>query len=357
VLTPQAIAKLFETLRRLAAEGISILYISHKLDEVRELCDRATVLRAGKVSGTALPRQENNASLARMMVGHDLPQCRLAAAMPGELQLELAQLSYTSPDPFGTSLREIDLQVRAGQIVGIAGVSGNGQKELLALISGELRCAQSDTVRISGSAAGGMSPVQRRALGLGFVPEERLGRGAVPELSLAHNTLLTGAEHGLVAHGFIKMAAARRLARAAIHHFKVRCGSEAAPANSLSGGNLQKFIIGRETLLEPKVLLVAQPTWGVDVGASVLIHQALIDLRDAGVAVLVLSEDLAELLAICDSIAVLANGRMSPLQPAAEMPLEKIGVWMAGGFITEAATAASAQSGVESREMGASGGG
>ena len=337
VLTPQAVAKLFETLRQLAAEGISILYISHKLDEVRELCSRATVLRAGKVSGTAVPGEESNESLARLMVGHELPECRLAPASPGEVQLELSRLSYQSPDPFGTSLRDIELQVCAGQIVGIAGVSGNGQKELLALLSGELRATDPGAVSIAGQAAGRMTPRQRRALGLRFVPEERLGRGAVPELSLAHNALLTGGDQGLVERGFIKMSAARQLAREAIEQFKVRCGSEAAPANSLSGGNLQKFIVGRETLLKPKVLLVAQPTWGVDVGASVLIRQALIDLRDAGVAVLVLSEDLAELLAICDVLAVLASGRLSPLQPIAAMPLEKIGVWMAGGFAGEAA--------------------
>jgi simple sugar transport system ATP-binding protein len=332
VLTPQAIAKLFATLRRLAREGISILYISHKLDEVRELCDRATVLRAGKVSGTALPRQETNASLARLMVGHDVPQCHLSPASAGEVQLQLAQLSYTSADPFGVSLHAVDLQVRAGQIVGIAGVSGNGQKELLAVISGEERTDDAQALRIAGSTAGHLNARQRRALGLRFVPEERLGRGAVPELSLAHNALLTGSEHGLVERGFIKMSAARQLARTAIEQFKVRCGGEGAAANSLSGGNLQKFIVGRETLLAPKVLLVAQPTWGVDVGAAVLIRQALIDLRSAGVAVLVLSEDLQELLSICDAIAVLANGRLSSLEPAAEMPLEKIGVWMAGGF-------------------------
>jgi simple sugar transport system ATP-binding protein len=339
VLTPQAVTRLFATLRRLAGEGISILYISHKLDEVRELCDRATVLRAGKVSGTALPREETNASLARLMVGHEVPQCHLTPATPGEVQLELAQLSYSSPDPFGTTLHEVALQVRAAQIVGIAGVSGNGQKELLALISGEVRAGEAASIRIAGTTAGHFSPSERRELGLRFVPEERLGRGAVPELSLAHNALLTGAMlqgtgYGMVERGFIKMGAARDLARAAIQQFAVRCGGEASPANSLSGGNLQKFIVGRETLLKPKVLLVAQPTWGVDVGAAVLIRQALIELRNAGVAVLVLSEDLQELLSICDAIAVLANGRLSPLEPATEMPLEKIGVWMAGGFIT-----------------------
>jgi general nucleoside transport system ATP-binding protein len=340
VLTPQAVAKLFATLRRLAAEGISILYISHKLDEVRELCDRATVLRAGKVSGTALPRDESSASLARLMVGHEVPPCHLTPVTPGEVQLELAQLAYDSPDPFGTSLREVGLQVRAGQIVGIAGVSGNGQKELLALISGEVLAGAATCIRIAGTAAGRLRPRERRELGLRFVPEERLGRGAVPELSLAHNALLTGAlsqanGRGMVERGLIKMSAARELARTAIERFAVRCGGEAAPANSLSGGNLQKFIVGRETLLQPKVLLVAQPTWGVDVGAAALIHQSLIELRNAGVAVLVLSEDLQELLTICDAIAVLAKGRLSTLEPASAMPLEKIGMWMAGGFIAQ----------------------
>jgi simple sugar transport system ATP-binding protein len=342
VLTPQAVTVLFETLRRLALEHVSILYISHKLDEVRALCDRATVLRGGRVSGTAIPREESNESLARLMVGGDIRECRLTPREPGEALLELQRLSLPSIDPFGTSLADISLQVRAGEIVGIAGVSGNGQRELLAAISGESLCMQASAVRICNHDVGRLEPMPRRELGLSFVPEERLGRGAVPEMSLADNAVLTGHGMGLVKQGLLQSNAARAFARETITQFQVKCGSELAPARSLSGGNLQKFIVGREARLTPRVMVVAQPTWGVDVGASQLIRQALIDLRDSGVAVLVISEELDELYAICDRLAVLARGRLSSLHSTAELPVERVGVWMAGEFDAEQGAVASA---------------
>jgi simple sugar transport system ATP-binding protein len=338
VLTPQAVRTLFATLRRLAAEGVSILYISHKLDEIRELCDTATVLRGGRVSGTAVPRAETSHSLARLMVGAEIPECRLAPRTPGPIQLELTNLSLPSKEPFGTALSALDLRVRAGEIVGIAGVSGNGQKELMAALSGERRCSDSGAVRICGQPAGLLDPAQRRALGLGFVPEERLGRGAVPAMSLADNALLTGVygRTGMLRHGLLRRRKAADFAQRAIAAFKVKCGGVDAAAGSLSGGNLQKFIVGREILLEPKVLIAAQPTWGVDVGAAQLIHQALIGLREAGVAVLVVSEELDELFALCDFITVIARGRLSPLRRPAQTSVEEIGTWMAGGFIGDA---------------------
>lgn len=337
VLTPQAVLKLFETLRRLAAEGCSILYISHKLDEIRALCDTATVLRGGEVSGTALPKQETSSSLARMMIGSELPECRLTPKNPDQVLLELVNLTLTTDDPFGTHLKNINLRVRQGEIVGIAGVSGNGQKELMAAISGEVLLAEAGPIRICGEAAGRMNPAQRRKLGLTFVPEERLGRGAVPPMSLANNALLTGSRHGMVNAGVIRRGATRVYAKAVIERFKVKCGGDSAFASSLSGGNLQKFIVGRETMLEPKVMVVSQPTWGVDVGASMLIRQALIDLRDSGVAVLVISEELDELFMISDRIAVIAEGRLSESLPAAETDVEQIGVWMSGKFGSEEA--------------------
>jgi simple sugar transport system ATP-binding protein len=339
VLTPQAVRALFQTLRQLAQEGLSILYISHKLDEIRELCDVATVLRNGAVSGKAIPREESNASLARLMVGSELTQCRLEPREPGRTQLELINLSLATQDPFGTFLRALNLQVRSGEIVGIAGVSGNGQKELQTAISGETVCAAGDCVRLCGQQVGRWPPARRRELGLRFVPEERLGRGAVPEMHLADNSVLTGARAGLVRYGMVQRRAARAFARDTISQYAVKCDGELAPANSLSGGNLQKFIVGREIRLAPKVMLVAQPTWGVDIGASMLIRQALIDLRNAGAAVLVISEELDELYAICDRLAVLAGGRLSPALPTAQMPLEKVGVWMTGEFESAAATA------------------
>ena len=340
VLTPQAVRVLFQTLRQLASEGLSILYISHKLDEIRELCDVATILRNGRVSGTAIPRNESNASLARLMVGSELTECVLLAREPGEIQLALTDLTLPSADPFGTSLSEINLGVRGGEIVGLAGVSGNGQKELVAAISGEALSASSAAVRLCGVDAGHASPVRRRRLGLRFVPEERLGRGAVEEMNLADNSVLTGADCGLVRHGLVQTRAARAFARATIDRFAVKCAGELALAESLSGGNLQKFIVGREIGLQPKVMLVAQPTWGVDVGAALVIRQALIDLRDAGVAVLVISEELEELFSICDRIAVIAGGRLSAAMPRSQWTVESVGLAMTGVFDAAAAPGA-----------------
>jgi general nucleoside transport system ATP-binding protein len=331
VLTPQAVQTLFETLRRLAAEGVSILYISHKLDEVRALCDSATVLRGGRVAATVMPREETNESLVRLMVGGELRECQLTPRPAGDIGLQLCDLTLPCIDPFGTHLNEISLDVRAGEIVGIAGVSGNGQRELLAAISGETRSSHA-AIRICGRHAGSLDPAQRRALGLGFVPEERLGHGTVPDMSLADNTLLTAYHAGLVRHGRLQSAAIKTFARDTIKQFAVKCSSEMSLARTLSGGNLQKFIVGRETRLQPKVMVVAQPTWGVDIGAAQLIRQALIDLRNRGAAVLVVSEELEELYSICDRLAVLSRGRLSPARAIAELPVATVGMWMTGEF-------------------------
>jgi ABC-type uncharacterized transport system ATPase subunit len=339
VLTPQAVLKLFETLRRLAAEGCSILYISHKLDEIRALCDTATVLRGGRVTGSAIPKQETSDSLARMMIGSELPECKLTPREAGQPVLNVNRLSKATDDPFGTSLKDVILELRAGEILGIAGVSGNGQKELLAAMSGESPAPNSTDILINGVPVGAMNPAQRRKLGLTFVPEERLGRGAVPPMSLADNALLTGARHGMVTSGVVRSRATRAYARSVIERFNVKCGGERSVASSLSGGNLQKFIVGRETMLAPKIMIVAQPTWGVDVGASMLIRQALIDLRDSGVAVLVISEELDELFMICDRITVIAEGRLSPTRALASTNIEEIGAWMMGQFGEQAAHA------------------
>jgi general nucleoside transport system ATP-binding protein len=330
VLTPQAVQQLFATLRRLSAEGMSILYISHKLDEIRTLCDNATVLRAGKVSGTARPREQSNAQLARLMVGSDLTELPMMAHQAGEVQLAVLDYSAPAGNPFGTALEHIDLQVHAGEIVGIAGVSGNGQAELLAALSGESLREHAGAINLCGERIDHRGAAVRRDLGLGFIPEERLGRGAAPAMSLTDNALLTGWRAGMVRHGIVRRNLAKRSARATIAEFKVRCDGENTPAERLSGGNLQKFIVGREIRLAPKVMLAAQPTWGVDVGAAQLIHQALMALRDQGSAVLVISEELDELFTLCDRIAVLTRGRLSPALPRGELTVESVGLLMAG---------------------------
>ncbi len=333
VLTPQAVRRLFDTLRTLARDGCSILYISHKLGEIGELCETATILRDGRVAGNADPRKEAASSLARMMVGRDLPVCaHTPAPGGGEARLKIAGLSREAQDQFGTDLEDIDLTVRSGEILGIAGISGNGQHELLRMISGEEASSEAYEIHLGERHAGRLGAAARRDLGLAFVPEERLGRGAIPAMTLTENALLTAHRLGMVRRGFVRRAMARAFAMQCIRRFGVMCAGAHAEAKSLSGGNLQKFIVGREILLKPGVLIAAQPTWGVDVGAAASIRQALIDLRNEGVAVLVVSEDLDELFEICDRIAVMANGRMSPPKPASETDVEEIGLWMSGLF-------------------------
>ncbi len=333
VLTPQAVDRLFATLRRLAAEGVSILYISHKLDEIRALCHRATVLRDGCVSGECDPRTESAHALAAMMIGGELPHPRHRVEhVEGREALVVRKLNVVAADPFGTTLVDVDLAVRAGEIVGIAGVSGNGQAELLAALSGEAPVADADAIVIAGVAAGRLGADARRGLGLAFVPEERVGHGAVPDMSLAENALLTAHRQGLARRGLVRARAARDYAAAIIAEYDVKAPGPTAAARSLSGGNLQKFIVGRELRQRPKVLVAAQPTWGVDVGASARIRQELVDLRDAGVAVLVVSEDLDELFEIADRLAVIARGRLAAAVPTRETNAQAIGVMMGGAF-------------------------
>jgi simple sugar transport system ATP-binding protein len=329
VLTPQAVEQLFETLRALAREGTAILYVSHKLDEIRRLCERATVLRGGRNAGEVDPRAVSEAELAERMIGRRFPETVKRPHAAGGVALELKALSIPADGPFGVPLRAISLQVRAGEVVGIAGISGNGQAELLAAISGEVF---SEAVFLNGAPAGRLDPGEKRALGLAYVPEERLGRGAVPEMSLAENALLTAHRQGMVRAGLVDGGAAERYATECMKSLDVRAAGPRAPARSLSGGNLQKFIVAREMAQQPKVMVLAQPTWGVDVAATAAIRQRILDLAAQGVAVLVVSEDLGEILEICDRVAVIAGGRLSPLRPVAQTGAAEIGAWMAGGF-------------------------
>ncbi len=329
VLTPQAVDKLFVTLRQLAAEGCSILYISHKLHEIRALCTACTVMRGGRVTGTCDPRQETNASLSRMMIGAEPPALAYRDRSPGEAVLRVDRLDLRRESPFGVDLVDVTMQVHAGEVVGIAGVSGNGQRELLFALSGEDQRTRADAIVIGNQPVGKLSPGRRRALGLHFVPEERLGRGAVPELGLAHNLLLTRRE-AVGAMGWLRTGQLRAQAVDIIDRFKVKAAGPHAPARSLSGGNLQKFIMGREIDARPTLLIVSQPTWGVDVGAAAQIRGEILALRDAGCAVLVVSEELDELFEICDRLHVIAKGHLSPSVHRKHATIERIGEWMSG---------------------------
>lgn len=330
VLTPQAVQKLFETLRQLAAEGCSILYISHKLDEIRELCHSCTVLRNGRVTGVCDPRQETDASLSRMMIGSEPPVVSQHEKATGPMLLSVRNLALKKAHPFATELRHISFDLCEGEILGVAGVSGNGQQEMLAVLSGEDTRAARDTIVLDGEAVGHRSAAWRRSQGLGFVPEERLGRGAVPELSLADNVLLSHQTVATVKHGFVRFGSIRSLAASIISRFDVKASGPDAVALSLSGGNLQKYIIGREVTRQPRLLIVAQPTWGVDVGAAAQIRAELVALREAGCAVLVISEELDELFEISDRLVVMSKGSMSPSIRTADASPGLIGQWMSG---------------------------
>ena len=332
VLTPQAVEKLFVVLKQLAAEGCSILYISHKLHEIRELCTACTVMRGGKVTGDTDPRRESNASLSRMMIGAEPPQLEHHDRQPGEVVLKVQGLTLPREDQFGHDLDAISFEVRAGEVVGIAGVSGNGQRELLFALSGEDRRAPPEMIQVSGVHCGRLDPADRRDLGLHFVPEERLGRGAVPTLGLAQNLLLTRTD-AVNRSGWIDVKGLKRQARRIIEKFNVKTGGPDAAAKSLSGGNLQKFIVGREIDANPKLLIVSQPTWGVDVGASAQIRSEILALRDAGCAVLVVSEELEELFEISDRLHVIAKGRLSPSIERARATVTLIGEWMSGLWV------------------------
>lgn len=341
VLTPQAVQKLFETLRILAQEGCSILYISHKLDEVRDLCHSATVLRGGKVTGTADPRNCSSAQLARMMVGNDLPEVILTPpSLSGAPLLAVNNLSMASENVVGTALKSINLEVFGGEIVGIAGVSGNGQSELAAAISGERITDAAEDILLDGRPIGHLDAGRRRDLGLGFVPEERLGRGAVPPYDLSENALLTAHRKGMVKRGLVDRKQARSFAADVIGKYSVKANGPEAKAYGLSGGNLQKYIMGREIEMTPQVLLVSQPTWGVDVGAAAYIRQTLIDLSRTGKGVIVISEELEELFEICDRLYVFCNGALSPSLDRAATDVEEIGLLMTGTGARAASDAA-----------------
>ena len=334
VLTPQETKLLFATLRRLSSEGVAILYITHRLSEVLVLASAATVLRRGKLVDTADPRAESAKSLARMMIGADVkgierPRPEDAGRQP---RLLLNKLTLPADGPFATPLADIDLAVRGGEVIGIAGVAGNGQQELFAALSGERRAERADMVVLDGRPVGRQGVNERRRLGAAFVPEERIGHAAVPGFRLSENVVLTrhGTGEAITNGFFIDRSAARAVEARVGERFDVR-RSEADPkASALSGGNLQKFIMGREIDRSPGILVVNQPTWGVDAGAARAVRQALVDLARAGSAVLMISQDLDEIFEIADQIAVLSGGRLSPLYPIEEMTADKVGLLMGG---------------------------
>jgi simple sugar transport system ATP-binding protein len=270
--------------------------------------------------------------MAEMMMGDSLvsPE-KPGKAAPGDPHLVVRDLSLKSSHQHGVDLKNINLEVRQGEVVGIAGIAGNGQIELMEVLSGEMLVEDASSVMIGKDAVGKSGPSIRRNAGLGFVPEERLGHGAVPEMSLWENAFLSGARTmNLTSNGFIDIRGSVKYALDVVAEFNVKTPGVEHAANSLSGGNLQKFIFGREILQNPGVIVALQPTWGVDAGSAAFIRQSLLDLAAKGAAVLVISQDLEELFEVSDQMAVICEGELSPTRPAEEFTVEAIGLLMAG---------------------------
>ena len=338
VLTPQEAQQLFEVIERLAEQGCAVLFISHKLDEVKHLARRAVILRGGNLVADVQTDTQTTAQLASLMVGKAVAEIS-SQPLPDqtEKRFEIEGVSRPAGSAFAVALEQISLSVQAGEILGIAGVAGNGQTELMDVLTGEWvpQTAQGRMLlhRPDGASVdvSVMGPSRRRQHGMGFVPEERNGHGAVLEMSLSENGFLTS--HHLseaCQYGQINQQYCHDFAQNITQKFDVRLPKQNPLAAQLSGGNLQKFVVGREMLHNPSVLIVSQPTWGVDVGAAMIIRKAMLECAEKGAAIILISQDLEEIFSLSHHIAVLHEGRLSAAYPTAEMSAEKVGLLMGG---------------------------
>jgi simple sugar transport system ATP-binding protein len=336
VLTPQEARELFGILRTLTREGMSVIFISHKLNEVLEIADRITVLRRGKKIDTVARAGATEEGLARMMVGRDVVlRVDKAASAPSEPVLQVDDLQVLD-DRGLPAVRGVSFDVRAGEIVGLAGVDGNGQTELVEALSG-LRKVAEGTVRIGGRDVTGAHTHEILDLGLGHIPEDRQRRGLVLEFSLAENLALHDYDKTPNSRfGWLFPQRILRWARVLLQQFDVRGGSPQTRASALSGGNQQKVVLAREIARDPGVLLAAQPTRGLDVGAIEFVHRRLIEARDRGKAVLLVSLELDEILSLSDRILVMYEGRIAA-EYGPDVSEEQLGIAMTGGRGAEVA--------------------
>jgi ABC-type uncharacterized transport system ATPase subunit len=331
VLTPQEAEVLFETLRELAADGRTIVFISHKLHEVMAVSDRVTVLRAGRNVATVEAAEATPRSLAELMVGRGLGEGVQAEPRdPGEVVLALEDV-WADGDRGGAAVKGVSLQIRGGEIVAVAGVAGNGQRELAETIVG-IRPATKGTVRVAGKRPRSGDPRAAIRAGVAYVPEDRLGTGLAPSVSIASNLALKSYRKAPASTGpFLRLRRIRDRALELISRYRIAAPGPQAPVRLLSGGNLQKVVLAREFSGKPKVLVAASPTRGLDVGAIESVHTYLNEAAANGLGVLLLSEDLDEILTLADRIAVVYEGRIVGETTRAQVNVEEIGLQMAGG--------------------------
>ena len=332
VLTPQEVESLFVTLNALVKEGRTILYITHKLEEVISICDTVTIMRNGEVIDTSSTSNFTAKSLATKMLGQKLEDLKTNYDhINDEFNFEVKDISCEFNDPFLTDLKNISFKVRVGEIYGIAGVAGNGQSELMDILTGENINISFGEIIFNKKQIQSFGPQKRRDLSISFVPENRLGHSAVPELSLSENILLSQfPKNNFLKNGIILKKNVDDYANNVIKDFNVVTPGNDAKASSLSGGNLQKYVIGREISSNPKLLIISHPTWGIDAGAEHAIRESLIELSQNGTSIIVISQDLDELLEITHKISVIYNGKLSNSYKTNEVEIEKIGLLMGG---------------------------
>lgn len=335
VLTPQEVDDLFNTLRQMAEDGHSLVFISHKLNEVLAISQRVTVLRDGRVIGTRNTNEVTKNELVKMMVGREVRPLAPQPLKPGPVCLEIKGLKAMG-DRGTEALRGIDLEIHSGEIVGLAGVSGNGQRELAECLAG-VRKVSAGSILLDGMDATSMDVKERVDAGLAYIPEERMRDGAIREFSVEENIFLHDHASPRFTHGmFLDFTRMKDFASSLVRSFSVKTPSLDTPIKNLSGGNIQKLIMARELSRQPKLLLAAQPTRGVDIGATEYIHQRLLQQREEGTAILLISEDLDEIIELSDRIAVLYEGRIMGIVERDQATQEQIGLMMAGIMMNEA---------------------
>ncbi len=329
VLTPAEADALFATLKLLVGQGLSIIFISHKLNEVMAVSDRVLVLRAGKLSGERVTASTNRAELAALMVGREVEPAPVPPSEPGPVQFALNAVSTTRRGS-GAALDRISLSLRSGEITGLAGVSGNGQAALAALIAGTEKPVSGEIV-IRGTVAGQWSPQIALTAGIGRIPEDRHAVGMIGDMSVTENVIAERYRTSRFSRrGLLNWRAAREFAEQIIADYEVKCPSPEARVRLLSGGNMQKLILGRALDPDPTVILANQPTRGLDVGAVGYVHRRLLEARARGAAILLISEDLEEVLALSDRIIVMSKGQLSTPSARGERSVAQLGALMAG---------------------------
>ncbi len=331
VLTEQETSELFLSLKKFSEEGILIIYITHKLKEVMQLCDEVAVMRRGKLVSVSEIKNENIESLANKMVGQNLKTIKKKKAKTSSGQLiKISNLNFTSEDPFETNLVDINFSVNRGECLGIAGISGNGQSELFQVLSGEI-ISEKNSIEFNKNYIGDLNPQDRREYLMAFSPEDRLEQAAIPQMKIFENVALNNFKSSnFFNNGLINENKIKEHSKKIISDFNVNTDNIELKSQFLSGGNLQKLIIGRELITSPDLLICFNPTWGLDVGAINYIHETLIKINEQNKSIILISTDTDELLKLSDKISVIHKGKLSKIMSAEEVTSEKLGILMGG---------------------------